>query len=226
MRRTASRARTAILCASLLALAGCGASGIERLDAFKTLAAEGRYDEIADRPVSCRADERGCDQLQAIRGDACLHQARGAPAEDKAGFYACASAAYGAALAVPSRSRDEGFTSDAALRPRLLEALRGERDRATTFARAIPANDRLANEAASFGRDFPGNPPALLYLADARLFQALAPATGGRAACAALEEAGGLIEQGLSAPGDLAADFARLRRDLAHARNGNKECTQ
>lgn len=214
--------------ALILLLAGCGAidPGIDRLESFKTLAAQGRYDEIAARPVSCRVEEKGCDQLQAIRGDACLHQARLAQAEEKADLYACAAASYGAALEVPVRERGDGFTADARLRPKLLEALRGVRDRATSFAQAVPANDRLAAEASSFGRDFAGDPAALLYLADARLFQSLVPPAGRGTACAALAEAGRLIDQGMSAPGDLSANFVQLRRDLANARGGNKDCTQ
>jgi hypothetical protein len=214
--------------AVIFLLAGCGAvnPGIEKLDSFKTLAAQGRYDEIAARPVSCRAEEKGCDQLQAIRGDACLHQARLAPAEDKADLYACAASSYGAALETPARERGDGFTADAALRPKQLEALRGVRDRATSFAQAVPANDRLADEASSFGRDFAGNPAALLYLADARLFQSLVPSANRGTSCAALAEAGRLIEQGMAAPGDFAANFVQLRRDLANARGGNKDCTQ
>lgn len=214
--------------AAMLLLAGCAAVDpvIDRLESFKSLAAQGRYGEIAAQPVSCRPDEKGCGQLQAIKGDACLHQARSAPAPRQAGFYACAATAYEAAKAVPARERGGGFASDAMLDPRLMEALRGVRDRATSYAQAVPANDRLAAESASFGRESPGNPAALLYLADARLFQALVPTADARAACAALTEAGRLIGQGSSAPGDLAANFAQLRRDLANARRGNKDCTQ
>lgn len=67
------------LVAALL-LSGCGPKA---LDSMKEAHRNGRYAEVADRDVSCTADDDRCNQTHLLKGDACYVLGRKAERSDR-----------------------------------------------------------------------------------------------------------------------------------------------
>lgn len=59
----------------LFVLAGCP-SILSKVDKFKSLHQDGRFEQLAAMEVSCDAGDQGCNQLHLLKGDACFRLAK------------------------------------------------------------------------------------------------------------------------------------------------------
>lgn len=216
MRHMTRRAAIILLLAVLTA--GC-ATGRQVAD-FKQAAAAGDYTTIAAQEVPCTPNQRGCNQVHLIKGDACFRLAAGGDGSR----WDCAIQHLARGLDMTAGTP----TAIGATQPyaeNLLEALRQRRDAARSHAEAVPFTAQLESRAQAFRTAFPLAPAGYYYLASAQLTRALeAVDTAPEVACRALNEAQRLLASAPAERGRYVTNFQRIEADIRGAKSTVQGC--
>jgi hypothetical protein len=218
MRGRAAQVAVVLLIAALAA--GC-APTVRELSALKEAAAAGDYATIAARQVRCTPDDRGCNQVHLITGDACFRLAAGGDPTR----WDCAIQHLTRGLDMTAGTATE-LGSTQPYYENLLEALRQRRDLARSRAEAAPFTAQLESRARAFHDAFPAAPAGYYYLASAQLTRALDAADAApEATCRALNDLQSLLARAPAERGRYADGFRRIAADIRGAKSTVRGCS-
>lgn len=214
--------RALALLTLVLLVAGCASTQPGKLDALKSMQAEGDLRGIAAASVDCADRSDVCAQSHAIQGDACLRLARasqpGPLNPELAAWLDCAEQGYLAALRsapppVPADDAQDYYGG-------ALLALRERRDRSSSAAEGPEAvsrrNTDLLELATTARQAIPGSAVGYFYGASAHEYRARLTEPEG-AGCPDYARARDLLEAAPPPPPPLRTEFERLRRTTDRA---------
>lgn len=216
--------RLLLLFTLVLLLAGCGGL-TKQIKEAKQLQADARFEELAALSVDCAPDDKGCNQLYLLKGDACYRLGKDAQAADDPAAarerYTCADTHLEAGLDATEGWDADVFGPEEVWYTNWCESLRQLQDLSTGDA-ARGYTDELMGCAEAFGAALPDHVGAIYFHNSARYAQIQPMLLDDDAAvqCPILEAiADALADAAPRAAGTAyEPNYDRLQADIAGAR--------